>query len=795
VLPARARVSLHDHPKDRTRETRRIDFLLPLYGYYAHRSVRSGIIVTVISEGLRSSTDLLADADVPGWHEESVPIETRGVSLSWLTRFVDDVQSYVNRGVQAPPEFFRSKKFTPAREVPVPVDASVYRFLNTHGLVSQIVKPLTEATRAPLFAFVPEKFRGRPDNFVSHTWNSLLRGPERQRIGTIDALCDMATGDKDTYVWIDFICYNQHVVASISNDMCEVIATIGSLLIAATPTPLFTRSWCLWELLSAHRFGATIDFRVLSSGYRNDKILAVNSLYRSFRGIENARSVSARDQAEIYDGLVAYFGSGGAANEGIQKLVEEKFADPWFELQPRAPGLQYSPLPWVWTQARRSERSASPFFLSSLLASGLLGSDWSVGELFKESGLKVVAPAQLDEIIDSRQVVDEDATLRGVKIADTPKGDKQQIIGVDMQVVKWASDESPLNSTTFRMTCPGCGRAVEYLNRPRYFYSEAPGSQWDDFLGGLPLNRCACGLAMGGCVSSFHTLSWTAVTLEPPKGRALAAETFAALAEEVLTGIRLFPPLLLFQSFGAIQQAVARGTSQPFLLIPFSSLIYRDVSETQRALRVLIAKAVSARLFSDAYLFIKNAAAIHPDLFWVFFDEARQFAQIVDEASTGGPSLLNDFESVNQHLAGSRRVPSLDRKAVFVCFGEDAEGSGPSGEQIYYALRGYFDAHQDLRFLAGEKACSSLPSWLLPKAALPAAHKCLLDVHICAAGEFLLRHDSAGSQAIAMELRQARERIQNRYSDLSRAQQAQVRKFYYTVGGRDLLDLIGNQVP
>jgi hypothetical protein len=39
-------------------------------------------------------------------------------------------------------------------------------------------------------------------------WNSLLQGPERQRIGTIDALCDAATGDEDTYVWIDFVWYN-----------------------------------------------------------------------------------------------------------------------------------------------------------------------------------------------------------------------------------------------------------------------------------------------------------------------------------------------------------------------------------------------------------------------------------------------------------------------------------------------------------------------------------------------------------------------------------------------------------
>jgi hypothetical protein len=300
---------------------------------------------------------------------------------------------------------------------------------------------------------------------------------------------------------------------------------------------------------------------------------------------------------------------------------------------------------------------------------------------------------------------------------------------------------------------------------------------------------------LGGCVSSFHTPFWTAVTLEPPKDRAFPADTFAALVEEVLTGGRHVPPLLLFQSFDAIQEAVSRGTSESFLLIPYSSLIYQDVSETARALRVLIAKAVSANLFSDAYLFIKNAAAIHPDLFWVFFDEARQFAQIVDKASTGEPSLLNDFESISQQFAGWRKAPSLAREAVFVCFGENSAVSGSSGGQTYYASRGYFDAHQDLRFLEGEKACSSLPSWLLPKPALSAAHKCLLDVHIHAAGEFLLKHDPTGSQTISVHMRQARQRIENNYSKLSQAQRAQVREFYSTFGGRDLLDLIGNEEP
>jgi hypothetical protein len=739
-------------------------------------------------ESLRAATGLLADADVPAWDEAAVPLDERGISRTWLTRFVDDVQSYVNREVRVPPQFFRSKRVSPDEEPPQAADESAYRFLTTHGLVSGVGKPLTRARRAPLLAYVPEQFRGRPDSFVSYTWNSLLRGPERQRIGTVDALDD---ADNETYVWIDFVCYNQHVDASVSNDMRDVIASIGSVSIAATPTPLFTRSWCLWELLSAHRAAAAIDLRVPSRGYRNDKILAVNSLYRSFRGIEHARSVSARDQAEIYAGLVEHFGGEGAANDGIQKLIEEKFADPWFELQPRDAGVRYSPLPWVWSKNRTDEPSSAPFFLPVLLTSGLLGSEMSVGEVFEGSGIAVVAPEALDQDIDSRQAVDEDATTRGVRISDEPLPDNTRAARVDAQIIRRAgpTEQSPLNSTSFRMNCPNCGKPVEYLTRPRYFYSEEPDSAWSDFLNGLPFNRCACGVGAGGQVSSFHADSWTAVTLEPPRNRGFPAEVFAQLVDEVLTGVQLRPPLLLFGSFGEIQRAAAGGAAAPFLLVPYVTLIYQDVAETGRDLRVLLATAIAARLYGDAYLFIKNAAAIHPDIFWAGFGAAQEIAHRV-EAATGDSSLQGDLEETKRQLAGWRRVPSLDSERVYLCFEEQAASSGASVSQTLYALRGHFDSRQELRLLQGEESCSSLPPWLLLRPPLSPAHKVLLDVHIHSAGESLLRNVPEVPQAITELLGQARDRIANRYAELSQAQRKQAREFYSAVGGQDLLDVL-----
>jgi hypothetical protein len=188
-------------------------------------------------------------------------------------------------------------------------------------------------------------------------------------------------------------------------------------------------------------------------------------------------------------------------------------------------------------------------------------------------------------------------------------------------------------------------------------------------------------------------------------------------------------------------------------------------------------------------LFIKNTAAIHPDIFWLFSDVARKLARTVDEASTGHQSLSEDFTSFSNQLAAWRKAPSLDGEKVYVCFPRtDAEADG-SGGQRHYALLGYFDAHQELKFLEGEKPCS-LPSWLLPTPALSSAHKCLVDVQIHAAAEFLLADGTTTSQTVSEQMRLARDRILSRYADLSEAQKIQLREQYNTVGGRALLGVI-----
>lgn len=953
-----------------------------------------------------------------GWSESDVPLARRGVRVSWLIGIVRNLLEDINRPrVDAIAETQRAISHNKAGlygthnqpDMAVPTGPE-YALLNVRSLVDYFVLPLTLALRAPLWAYVPGEHRGKPDHFVSHTWNSLLLGPRQQEIGTLDAIEHL-----EHFVWIDFVAYNQHAIKSIPTELEAVIGEIGKVVFAGTPVPTLGRIWCLWELLCANRTGTDFDISI-RPGYRNDKILAVNTLYRSLVGVENAGATKPKDLEIISTEVLSQFGSAAAANEHFDQALRERFSADWYELRARDQHLGFRPWPWLYEQtergqelAKRPVRETDPYYGAGIRNSVIYGSQQATFDLLIESGVKVSAeesaehqlrtspeaeialvaaarqgdfagvrellelgtdpdraisfgsalahaagegharvvellldscadieggnglsplacaarkghdevvrlliergadiegdtngpgtalfhasaegqlstvrlllelgaavdaktetrftpllgatagghpdvviqliaagadldctdrrgdtalhhaahkgsaaivqalvnagadftvvdnygdtafdigkregrldaatlallqvdsPADIDRSIDHSQIAAPDTELRGGRSAETPKGDGP-------------TEQSPLNLAVMTMNCPGCGEPLRCFMRPRYSYSEEPGSVWLDFLDGLPRNRCKCGLKVMGSASSFHTDSWTAVTLEPP--RAFPAEIFADLVNEVLTGVQHCPPLLLFESFEEIHRAVSGGTSQPFLLVPYSSLIYQDVSETARTLHVLIAAAVSAGLHADAYLFIKNAAAIHPDIFWVFFDAARELARIVDEALTGDSGLLEDFELLSRQLAGWRKAPSLDPEAVFVCFVENAATSEASDDQIYYTLRGYFDTHQDLRFLEGDKACSSLPSWLLPKPNLSPAQKCLLDVHIHAAGEFLQRQDPTAAQTISDQMCRARERIASRYSKLSEAQRTQARDFYITVGGRDLLDVL-----
>jgi hypothetical protein len=128
--------------------------------------------------------------------------------------------------------------------------------------------------------------------------------------------------------------------------MHGVIKTIGKVVVAVTPTPLYSRSWCLWELYSADTIGLTPTFRVYP-GFRNDKVQSVNALYRSFSGVENTHSISVQAEEEIRDAFISRYGSVEKANAAIKEMLKRQLGSSWHELQPDDGPLKFSPDPWA----------------------------------------------------------------------------------------------------------------------------------------------------------------------------------------------------------------------------------------------------------------------------------------------------------------------------------------------------------------------------------------------------------------------------------------------------------------
>jgi hypothetical protein len=337
------------------------------------------------------------------WSEADVPLEYRGVNRLWLIAYLRNLLDEINaprlkaiEEAEAAKDNNSAGWLYGAPHQPVP-DIPPYSFLNTHGLV-RLIKRMTAPIRAPVYALLPEAVRGRPTTFVSHTWNSLLFGPDQQRIGTLDAL---EASDAE-FVWIDFVSYNQHIFEpkTIPIDMLRVIQTIGSITVCATPTPIYNRCWCLWELFCAHRAGVEISLLIAGRHYRNDKILAVNALYRSFKGVELAEASVPGDREMIINECISYFGSIGHANSELERFIRESFSGEMYELQDKNGPLKFSPTPWIASTGKVINPSPSllgsdvvepaafaPYYTPGLLDSDVYGTYQSVLGLFVMSGV------------------------------------------------------------------------------------------------------------------------------------------------------------------------------------------------------------------------------------------------------------------------------------------------------------------------------------------------------------------------------------------------------------------------
>ncbi|MFS4895188.1 hypothetical protein SOO45_14090, partial [Staphylococcus aureus] len=94
----------------------------------------------------------------------------------------------------------------------------------------------------------------------------------------------------DEFVWMDVVCYNQYTLksAAIGVDMEKVISSIGRMYIAVTPTPLFDRLWCLWELLASLKHRCKIEFCLAPLNGRTENRIMSNDFFQAFDGFENA---------------------------------------------------------------------------------------------------------------------------------------------------------------------------------------------------------------------------------------------------------------------------------------------------------------------------------------------------------------------------------------------------------------------------------------------------------------------------------------------------------------------------
>ncbi len=291
----------------------------------------------------------LIDEQSCRWNEVDVPLPERGVRFSWLCNFVRSIYWQRNEPVreqlrlreqarqwQVYARHYRGNLPTPDeyKEVLYGPEPTFYD-ATIHDLVAEHIVPLTQTIRAPLYARVPPSDRGKPEVFLSHAWaNSVLSPAPQWRGGTLDAFdSEGIVGIKENFVWIDFVCYNQHTIAAetIAFDLEALIRSIGNVAFAVTMTPLFDRIWCLWEVLSVSQTGARSRFCV-GPGYRTDKRVMVNKFFEAFKSVKEARATKTGDYEKLLAAMISRFGSIAAADEHIRKLMREEMGHPWFEL-------------------------------------------------------------------------------------------------------------------------------------------------------------------------------------------------------------------------------------------------------------------------------------------------------------------------------------------------------------------------------------------------------------------------------------------------------------------------------
>jgi hypothetical protein len=290
----------------------------------------------------------LLNAGAISWRETDVPLHARGVRFGWLMNFVRSLYWEVNAPRQKrhqeqlvaaeQAEYQRrAALYGPWDNIPEPDPVHVDEFelfeLTTRDLVARHIVPVTSSAAAPLYALVPPSERGRPGVFLSHAWSNAIWAAGPGRYGTLNAFGKGVAGVDAEYVWIDIVCYNQHTLAegNIAFDMESIVKSIGKVAFAVTPTKLFDRIWCLWEVLAAARTGSKLQF-CAAPGYRTEKRMIVNDFFSSFSSVTQAKATMDRDYDILLSAMISYFGAAEAADAYIKEVMKREMSNPWFEL-------------------------------------------------------------------------------------------------------------------------------------------------------------------------------------------------------------------------------------------------------------------------------------------------------------------------------------------------------------------------------------------------------------------------------------------------------------------------------
>jgi len=267
---------------------------------------------------VRASSGLMGEGETD-WIDAPVPLEERGVRLEWLLGFLKNVGDAWQETIRQHEYQARAAMYFDGVPEPDPLpfprdlEPSVPWFLVAH-----VIKPLTRNLEGPLYALVPPDQRGRPDVFISHTWNNPLIG----FAADLWAIGNMSKHRVPSHVWLDVVCYNQHQeeVIAIAEEMKSVIRSIGKLMLPMVNTAPFSRLWCLWELLCAHDTEADILIEEPNTNV-HDLGLVARAFRKIFVSVEQLKTTLPDDRRQILEAMVATFGSIEATNEYLRRLV------------------------------------------------------------------------------------------------------------------------------------------------------------------------------------------------------------------------------------------------------------------------------------------------------------------------------------------------------------------------------------------------------------------------------------------------------------------------------------------